>query len=419
VSICLRLLAVAIAIAGVIDPVITRRAPAPLSVMVEMPSGSDPNFARALARRSDVVSALDKRIVINGIVPARATIAIGNTEISNSSAPVFAIPVQAKQPSVSIVDIQAPRHTVPGQAAAVAARVRALGVGGRVTRFSLELVGVEIAKRDHTWTKPHESFDLQLSFAPPSAGVHRVRLLARTDGVADLAVADAVVVTRAQPLRVLAFEPRPSWPLTFVRRSLEGDPLFEVAFASRTSRPAMTTSGPAPRSLQSLDVERFDVVIAGALDDLGEAEVRALDRFVTERGGTLVLLPDRRIPETIRRRFDLPRVEEVLIDSPLQLEGGIAPMRASELLLMPLSVRALASARQGKAERTVIGVLDRGAGRVVVSGALDAWRYRADQSGAFDALWRAIVADGALASSPPIDIALAPQVARPGDRLQA
>jgi hypothetical protein len=47
-----------------------------------------------------------------------------------------------------------------------------------------------------------------------------------------------------------------------------------------------------------------------------------------------------------------------------------------------------------------------GAGRLIVSGALDAWRYRDPSLSAFDLFWRTAVADAADASAPAIDIEL-------------
>jgi len=414
-----RLLAIGIAIAGLIDPAVTRRSGAPLSVAFAMPKASHPDFQPAHTLRADIVSALGDRPSVDGVAPTHAVVAIGDAELRTApSAPVFAVPVQGKRSLATILEIRTPRHTVPGQAVDITARIRGRGLAGRNTSLSLELRGLGIGAADHTWTRDDEAYEAHYAFASPSAGVHRVRLVGQTQGVDERVVADTVVIARDQPLRVLAFEPRPSWPLTFVRRTLEADSLFQVAFTSRSSRPAVTSSGGAPRSLQSLELDRFDAVLVGALDDLADTDVRALDSFVSERGGTLVLLPDRRIPEGIRTRFNLPRSEEVLLDVPLRIQSAIASPRASELLVMPATVRALAAFRHGKSDRTVIGVVDHGAGRVVVSGALDAWRYRADQSGAFDELWRGIVADGALEAPPRIEVTLVPRIARPGDRVQ-
>jgi hypothetical protein len=60
--------------------------------------------------------------------------------------------------------------------------------------------------------------------------------------------------------------------------------------------------------------------------------------------------------------------------------------------------------------------MPRGAGRLFFSGALDAWRFRAEDGGAFDRYWRSTIAGLALAVRPPISITIEPRILRPGER---
>jgi hypothetical protein len=417
----LRLAAVAIAIAGVIDPVLTGRIRAPLAIELRIPSPSDPDSARGAALRDQLVASLGDQVVTDGTSAPHAVIVIGSAPLSGApSAPVFALPLPPGPHSTTILDVRSPRRTAPGQTAPVTASIRGRGLAGRTTSVALELSGSILSTVEHAWTREDERFEARLSFAPPAAGVHRVRVVVRTAGLEPPAAADTVVVTREQSLRVLAYERRPSWPMAFVRRSLENDPLFAVASSSRTSPRAVTSSTDAPQSLASLDLDRFDAVAVGALDLLDESDLRVLDRFVALRAGTLVLLPDRAMPDAVRRRFGLPPSEEVLLETPVPLQGSV-PLRASELLLMPEddgSSDVLASVRRGSLDRPVITAVPHGGGRVVFSGALDAWRYRADASGAFDRFWRALSADAALASPGRIAVSVAPAIARPGDELE-
>ncbi len=57
----------------------------------------------------------------------------------------------------------------------------------------------------------------------------------------------------------------------------------------------------------------------------------------------------------------------------------------------------------------------RGTGRLLLSGAMDAWRFRAADNGAFDRFWPSTIAGLALAVPPPIAIAIDPPLLRPGD----
>ena len=107
-------------------------------------------------------------------------------------------------------------------------------------------------------------------------------------------MADVVVDVRRDPLRVEFYDPRPSWATTFVRRALEADARFQVATLSSTSRGiSAQTGGAVPLDDPRLDA--FDVVIVGGLDRLSAADVRALDRYMRERGGAVVVVPDQRI----------------------------------------------------------------------------------------------------------------------------
>jgi hypothetical protein len=74
-----------------------------------------------------------------------------------------------------------------------------------------------------------------------------------------------------------------------------------------------------------------------------------------------------------------------------------------------------ASAAAGAA---VIVSTPRGDGRLLLSGAMDAWRYRASDDGAFDRFWQSTIAGVALAVPPPIAIDTEPRLLQPGDRAE-
>ncbi len=55
-----------------------------------------------------------------------------------------------------------------------------------------------------------------------------------------------------------------------------------------------------------------------------------------------------------------------------------------------------------------------GAGRVLFSGAMDAWRFRAASDDGFARFWRARIAEGASAAPGRLEVSVAPGVPRPG-----
>jgi len=417
----LRSLAILVAVVGVLDPAVARRTSAPLAIDLRLPGDSHPEFTSADERRREVLASLGEDVEIGGATDPQAILAIGDATVADAGGlPVFFVPTRSGGRRLAIRSIDVPPRTLPGQAVRVTARIDASGVRGRKTSIRLQLRGAAIARVEHAWETDAGTFDAVFTFAPPSTGPHRLRVVATTEGEPVRAVADALVTVRERPLRVLAFDGRPSWPLTFVRRSLEADPMFEVAATSRSSRRVATTTGGAPARLAAMDIDRYDAVLVGALDELSAEDLRALDRFVTGRGGTLVLLPDRQMPEAVRRHFELPAAEEVLLERPIPLGGTVAAVRASELLLMPSDTPAttIAVASDAGGPRPAVVAFNRGEGQVVVSGLLDAYRFRLDADSTFDDFWRSVVADAARAARPPIDLRLSPAVARPGEAVR-
>ncbi|MGE3188466.1 MAG: hypothetical protein AB7N90_02190, partial [Vicinamibacterales bacterium] len=152
------------------------------------------------------------------------------------------------------------------------------------------------------------------------------------------------------------------------------------------------------------------VVVVGAPDAVGAADAGRLERVVRVRGGTLVLLPDRAAAGPLLALMGGPWRER-LEAAPI----AVGPLRAGELLVGTPSPSAVVLARAGTAP-VVVGE-PAGRGRVVISGAMDAWRYRAEGGAAFDRFWQALVAEGAEAAGPELRLTLSPTLAAPGQRV--
>ncbi len=139
-----------------------------------------------------------------------------------------------------------------------------------------------------------------------------------------------------------------------------------------------------------------------------------------EREGAVVLLPDsRRDARTVRQWLSIPAETEVLLEKAARLavEPPLPPISASELLTFGASPGTQVITRES-GHRPVVTVTPYGGGRLVLSGALDAWRYRAEDNAAFDRFWQALIAGIAMAAPPAIDIEVEPAVIAPGDRAE-
>ena len=70
---------------------------------------------------------------------------------------------------------------------------------------------------------------------------------------------------------------------------------------------------------------------------------------------------------------------------------------------------------KGAPARAVVLEWPDGAGRVLFSGAMDAWRYPATSDDGFARFWRARIAEGAAAAPARVEVSVAPGVPRPGE----
>ena len=403
----LRIAAILMAIAAVVDPVFAGRRQAPVALDIHLPRSGDPNLGAASRMRDELLGALGNGVRVNGSEPALAVIAIGNATLDRvPRVPVFWLRSPAETGLTAVA--APPVSALWGQQPRVTASFRAQGVRDRTTTFRLVgPAGAALGSVQHRWTKDTETFESSFAYAPASPGLAILRITAETDGMAPASV-DVPVRTTDRRVRVLVFEPRPSWASGFARQAIESDPLFDVRALARTSRGVTAHTPGAPASLTAFALDDADAILVGGLDALTEQDLAVLRRFAEVRGGSVVLIPDARLPENVRAAFDLPVLSESLVERPAELRQGETRVLATELLRVP--------GREAAAPRDALFATPRGRGSVLVSLALDAWRHRAEPGG-FTKFWRAVTAESAMAAPAVTTVALEPAVARPGDEV--
>jgi hypothetical protein len=200
-----------------------------------------------------------------------------------------------------------------------------------------------------------------------------------------------------------------------VRRAIESDPRFRVASLTRAS-PRVDVRTGTPPSLTASALESFQVLAIAAPEDLTATEVHRLGTFMSERGGTVLLLPDRRPSGPMTAFIPSGGFDEVLHSSPVVMDviGQAKGPRASEFVVPrdpSVSMQALATLPDGK---VVVGAWPVGAGTLIVSGALDAWRYRGSPDDGFATFWRSVIAGAAQIATPAVRVELQPDVADGG-----
>lgn len=425
----LRSAALTTAVFGLLDPSWTERRGAPVPV--------DFRAAPDLSTTTDEVrqrleSSLSGDVTFDSHADPMAVVLVGVTrsvaKFLRDEVPVSTVSfADPPAPNVRIVSADEPDAVRAGWAATFNAVVEARGLAGQTSRIVLEARGAELAHLEHRWTRDSERLDAALRYTPPAIGTSRVTLRVlplegesrATDNAADLRL-----VVSGRGLKVLVHEPRPSWNVTFVRRAIEQDPSFEVSTLVQASRGLAVRTGSPPATLTADALNPFDVVLIGAPEELGASEIMALRAFARRRGGAVVLLPDRRPSGRYLELIPSPQFDEVLVENPvtLRLVAG-APLRASELVIhrsavpggQVLATFDLGKGDRAKGERSVVFEWPDGAGRVLFSGAMDAWRFRAAPDDGFGRFWRARIAEAALAAPGRLEADVSPGVPRPGE----
>jgi hypothetical protein len=247
----------------------------------------------------------------------------------------------------------------------------------------------------------------------------RLSLTALSGG--DSARVAGMTEVRDAPWRLLFHDPRPSWMSTFVRRVVEADARFRVSSRIGTSRGIATAAGAPPPGLDDPSrLAEYDAIVIGAAGALSATDLRGIEAYLRRRGGTVVLLLD----EVERGRLDpLLRAaawRSARATAPARVAGDGGSMLTGAMTWpgeLPPGGEALAVTDTvgGPAGRPVLWTAPVGAGRVVVSGALDAWHFRDPGQSGFAAFWVGALADAASASPPELRVRVARPVLRPGE----
>jgi hypothetical protein len=411
--IALRSAAFVMAATAIVDPSFETARPEPAAVEVLRASGSSNPDSPDIARlRERLAGELDAAVVFDSSRKPAAVVMIGShvdIDAIPSGVPVSIVGRESSSPNVSVNGIKAPGVMRSGWSTDVRVVVSARGMAGKTTTVALEEGGLEIASARHAWTRVDETVVLPLTYIPSAAGSRELRAVARAeDGeqTTDNQVVSTVVV-QDRRLRILVHEPRPSWTAVFVRRALEEDTDFDVTALARVSKGLEVRAGKPPASITPEALAGFDAVVVGAPEELHAQEVSTLDAFARRRGGAVAYLAERRPSGAYADRLRLSRHSELLLPNSIRL-APIAgpPLRGSEFVVAgqpSTGLDSLATIDHGGTARPVIVAWPAGAGQIIFSGALDAWRYRGGEDG-FARFWRGVI--GAAAAKAPARIAV-------------
>ncbi len=419
-----RVAAIVIAIVAVIDPVWVVARPAPPRVVVQRGAGATP---ADVARVTDALApdvtidaeaspATVARVVIGRHVPEDVRDGLTFVVIPEPSAnapEIRSLRLGDKVPleALSRVTVDA---VLPAGATSSAAKVHFTLAADDVP---VDSQAVDIAAGATTATA-------DLMFVPSREGLARIRVSARI-GDGPETVADAATEVVRSTRRVLSYEARPSWAATFVRRALEEDPRFEVVVRSLTSRGVAADAGAPPATLdRAEELSGFDVVLVSSPDALGDRAAQALETYLRDREGAVVLLPEATGAPLLSRLTGVASWTDERRPELERIESPAGVWTASEFVWpagWPAGAEALTSclSPMGAARRCAVWRTPVGGGRVVVSSAIDGWRTRTADSSAFAAFWRSLIGDEAAATPRPVEVVLRDRLVAPGALVSA
>jgi hypothetical protein len=413
----LRSIAVAISIAGVIDPAWSRSV-TPLSALVaiNLTAGDSSPIERALREQLKGRELLVRQSASHRVPcgPDEDCVLIADGSMGGERGDDALRPMSmivVRPDGVPNVGIKSVMMASGHQSGSGIARVQltAEGMEGRDTEVRVSDGAAVVGSASHRWATSSAA-DVDVPWWPIASGARALRIEAVPFGGEKTTVdnhIDVGVVASARRSSVLVFDARPSWTSTFVRRALEDDGRFAVGHRARVA-PALTT-GTRNAALDAATLDDISVLIVGGPDALTSEDVVLLDRYVRARGGTVVLLPERRSDGASAPLFQGTWTEHLTASS-----ERVGSLRASEILRMSgAPVTATVMARFGTSP--VIVSVPAGNGRVIVSGAMDAWRYRHLDAAAFDRFWRSLVIRAADAGGG-LDLRFERTIGRPGSR---
>jgi hypothetical protein len=422
----LRAAAVLIAIAGVADPAFTRkalmRAPLTVVVLTDVPHPTQSESALwTTAQRVRAAAGIDEvhlrahAFEWEAAACPRAGVCV---VVSDGRAPRRMTDGAVVAGAVRVA--AAPRHEV------VIARVETSGPASLYANGRLQVTlaarsapetstlrvldgGAIVGEATHQWPADKRgqaaASSVDVEWVPIDRGLRHLRVALASDHELS-AARDIAVDVRDEPRPVLVYESAATWLGTFVRRAIEADPRTRVEGVTRLG-PSTTVARGSGMRLTAESLARVGLVVIAAPDQLSQNDVDLLQRFVRDRGGSVILLPDRMLAgpvTTLVPRFTL----EPATASP----RPIGPLRASEVLTFEANTPGL-TVLESLGDRPAIVSRAVGRGRVIVSGALDAWRSR-DGEPSFAQFWSGLAIDALAAAGAPVEVQIDRPLLRPG-----
>jgi hypothetical protein len=251
-----------------------------------------------------------------GATPLKTAAALGERQV-----PIFPLALGARgtPPDIVLTEVRAPAHVFKGAQATVEARFRVSGLAAQDLKVELRRPGQPLLE-EHVKTVPHDGTDRSYSVAIPvrmdRAGTEALQVSVRPVKATTQEISkennrkEAVSRVAAGKARVLLLDGEVRWEYHYLASALLRDPavaLESVVFVQprlgQVPEAELEKAGNPRLSLpvwkdkgQGDPLARYDCIFLGdvAPEQLPLAERRRLERYVADRGGTLIVLAGRR-----------------------------------------------------------------------------------------------------------------------------
>jgi hypothetical protein len=239
---------------------------------------------------------------------------------------------------IIVANIFAPDVTFVRDEVAVTVRVRSQGLSGQTARLKLQLGSSTVAEKEILFGVDGEQV-VPLNFTPQQEG--EFELTASIEARDDETVKENNSVSQHMKvvdskIRVLLADQSPRWEFRYLQAMLMRDRRVDLKCYLVESDPAISRGTNTPYVDQfpsrNEDMGRFDLVIFGDIDPrkLSPRNLETLSYFVSELGGSFVLLAGKKFAPHAYRRTVLEQMLPVEFDSiPLSAGDPVAdkPLR--------------------------------------------------------------------------------------------
>ncbi len=256
-------------------------------------------------------------LLTDGLDHSRTDVPQAAKHFARHNVPVNSVIIGSQQPvrDAVFVTVDAPPQIYHGDSVSVRATVRADQLKGKSTTVRFFEGATLLEKRDVTFTTDKHRESVLFRHEPADARIHRYRVeLSPIDGeetVENNSAERSVWVSNDQ-IRVLLIEDRPRWEFRYLRNLFAGrdKTVFLQAVLLRPDRLAGVPATPVIRAsagrafddceataLPASEAEwlKFDAIILGDVEpeQLGEDGIRSIEKFVRQKGGSLVVVAGR------------------------------------------------------------------------------------------------------------------------------